>query len=324
MARAEGARDGEAARNLSGPQDSGGVGDVRGIAPRARHAVEFPDRPMDSAETLHTTPLTAAHIALGGKMVAFGGYSMPVQYPLGILKEHLWTREHAGLFDVSHMGPSFLELAAPTGDPGADHRAVAALIEPLVCGDIRGLKPGQIRYTLLLNSAGGMVDDLMIGRPAEPENQGRLYIVVNAGTKDGDFAAIAAAAGSKARLEPRRRRRPAGVAGSGSRGGDGGTHPCRRGSELHDLHPRRVRRLRARHRAQRLHRRGRLRDPRPGRRGRQAVEPADLGPPRRSPSASAPAIPFGWRPVCRCTATTPTRRCRPSKPVSASRFPSGG
>ena len=78
---------------------------------------------MDSAETLKTTPLTATHIARGGKMVAFGGYSMPVQYPLGILKEHLWTREHASLFDVSHMGPSFLELAAPSGDPDADHRA---------------------------------------------------------------------------------------------------------------------------------------------------------------------------------------------------------
>ena len=155
---------------------------------------------MDSAGSLKTTPLTGAHVALGGKMVPFGGYSMPVQYPLGILKEHLWTREHAGLFDVSHMGPSFLKLTARTGDPEADHRAVAALIEPLVCGDIRGLKPGQIRYTLLLNSSGGMVDDLMIGRPAEPENQGRLYIVVNAGTKDGDFEAIAAAAGDKARL----------------------------------------------------------------------------------------------------------------------------
>ncbi len=154
----------------------------------------------DVAETLKTTPLTAAHIALGGKMVPFGGYSMPVQYPLGILKEHLWTREHAGLFDVSHMGPSFLELTAPTGDPDADHRAVAALIEPLVCGDIRGLKPGQIRYTLLLNSSGGMLDDLMIARPAEPDRQGRLYIVVNAGTKDGDFAAIAEAAGGRAKL----------------------------------------------------------------------------------------------------------------------------
>ena len=155
---------------------------------------------MDSAETLKTTPLTDAHIARGGKMVPFGGYAMPVQYPLGILKEHLWTREHAGLFDVSHMGPSFLELTAPTGDGEADHRAIAALIEPLVCGDIRGLKPGQIRYTLLLNPSGGMLDDLMIGRPAEPQDQGKLYIVVNAGTKDGDFAAIAAAAGTNARL----------------------------------------------------------------------------------------------------------------------------
>ncbi len=155
---------------------------------------------MDSAETLKSTPLTGAHIALGGKMVAFGGYSMPVQYPLGILKEHLWTREHAGLFDVSHMGPSFLELTTPTGDPEADHRAVAALIEPLVCGDIRGLKPGQIRYTLLLNRKGGMLDDLMIGRPVDPERQGTLYIVVNAGTKDGDFDLIGAAAGTLGRL----------------------------------------------------------------------------------------------------------------------------
>jgi aminomethyltransferase len=126
---------------------------------------------------------------------------MPVQYPAGILKEHLWTREHAGVFDVSHMGPAFLELASRSGDPDADHRAVAALIEPLVCGDIRGLKPGQIRYTLLLNGAGGMVDDLMIGRPAEPERQGGLYVVVNADTKEGDFALIAANAGSEARLE---------------------------------------------------------------------------------------------------------------------------
>jgi aminomethyltransferase len=155
---------------------------------------------MDSAETLKTTPLTAAHIALGGKMVPFGGYSMPVQYPLGILKEHLWTREHAGLFDVSHMGPCFLGITAPTGDPEADHRAVAALIEPLVCGDIRGLKPGQIRYTLLLNTDGGMLDDLMIARPAQPDRQGWLYIVVNAGTKEADFAAIARQAGAAGTL----------------------------------------------------------------------------------------------------------------------------
>ena len=150
---------------------------------------------------LQATPLTDAHKALGARMTPFAGYDMPVQYPAGILKEHLWTREHAGVFDVSHMGPAFLELAVRSGDAEADHRAVAALVEPLVCGDIRGLKPGQLRYTLLLNAAGGMLDDLMIGRPAEPERQGRLYVVVNAATKDGDFAAISAAAGAAGRLQ---------------------------------------------------------------------------------------------------------------------------
>ena len=153
-----------------------------------------------SEDPLKTTPLNAAHRALGGRMTPFGGYDMPVQYPLGILKEHLWTREHAGLFDVSHMGPSFLDLTTRTGDADADHRAVAALVEPLVCGDIRGLKPGQIRYTLVMNEAGGVLDDLMIGRPAEPERQGGLYVVVNAGTKEGDFAALEAAVGDRARL----------------------------------------------------------------------------------------------------------------------------
>lgn len=154
-----------------------------------------------TGEALKSTPLTGAHRALGAKMTPFAGYDMPVQYPAGILREHLWTREHAGAFDVSHMGPAFLELANRSGDPEADHRAVAALIEPLVCGDIRGLKPGQLRYTLLLNEAGGMVDDLMVGRPAEPRRQGALYIVVNAATKEGDFAMIAAAAGSSASLQ---------------------------------------------------------------------------------------------------------------------------
>jgi aminomethyltransferase len=154
-----------------------------------------------SDQVLKTTPLTEAHQALGARMVGFGGYSMPVQYADGVLKEHLWTREHAGAFDVSHMGPSFLSLADPTGDPEADHAAVAALIEPLVSGDIRGLKPGRLRYVLLLNDEGGIVDDLMIGRPLAPENQGRLDIVVNAGTKEGDFARIAKAAGAAGKLE---------------------------------------------------------------------------------------------------------------------------
>jgi aminomethyltransferase len=153
-----------------------------------------------TGEALKSTPLTAAHQALGARMTPFAGYAMPVSYPAGILREHLWTRAHAGVFDVSHMGPAWLELAAPTGDADADHRAVAGLIEPLVCGDIRGLRPGQLRYTLLLNPSGGMLDDLMIGRPREPAGQGRLYIVVNAGTKEADFAAVAGAAGDRGRL----------------------------------------------------------------------------------------------------------------------------
>lgn len=151
-----------------------------------------------SAESLKTTPLYEQHLAANGRMVPFGGYSLPVQYASGIMAEHKWTREHAGLFDVSHMGPGFLTLNNPGGDAEADHAAVAAIIEPLICGDITGLKPGNIRYTMLLNDQGGVIDDLMVGR--SPLLGGALYIVVNAGTKDGDFAIIEAAAGDKARL----------------------------------------------------------------------------------------------------------------------------
>ncbi len=151
-------------------------------------------------DSLKTTVLSEAHRAQGGRMVAFAGYAMPVQYPRGILKEHQWTRERAGLFDVSHMGPAWLELSSPSGDPQADHATVAALVEPLICGDIATLKPGRLRYTLLLNSDGGVLDDLMIGRPLADADQGRLYIVVNAGTKESDFSLLTAAAGDRARL----------------------------------------------------------------------------------------------------------------------------
>ena len=152
------------------------------------------------AEDLKPVLLNDRHVALGGRMVPFSGYSLPVQYPTGIIAEHKWTREHAGLFDVSHMGPSFLVLDEKSGDGEADHAAVAALVEPLVCGDILGLKPGQIRYTLLLNNEGGTYDDLMIARPAGEGWGGALYIVVNAGTKEADFQRLAAAALGKATL----------------------------------------------------------------------------------------------------------------------------
>jgi aminomethyltransferase len=150
------------------------------------------------SEDLKQTPLYDRHVVAGGRIVPFGGYALPVQYPTGIMAEHKWTREQAGLFDVSHMGPSFLMLTQPTGDAEADHAAIAAIIEPLICGDIAGLKPGQMRYTLLLNENGGAIDDLMVGRQAD--RAGSLYVVVNAGTKEDDFALIAAAAGDKAVL----------------------------------------------------------------------------------------------------------------------------
>ena len=131
-------------------------------------------------------------------MVPFSGYSLPVQYPAGIIAEHKWTREHAGLFDVSHMGPSFLVLDGTPETPDAGHEAVAALIEPLISGDIRGLKPGQLRYTLLLNEEGGTRDDLMVGR--SPLYGGSLYVIVNAGTKELDWAHIEAHVGGRAKL----------------------------------------------------------------------------------------------------------------------------
>ena len=161
-----------------------------------RHAGRSP--PL--SETLKYTPLHQAHVAGGGRMVGFAGYELPVQYRDGVLKEHLWTREHAGAFDVSHMGPAFLTLTDKSGDGDADHAAIAAIVETLVCGDIKGLKPGQLRYTLLLNKDGGLIDDLMIGRPAAADRQGMLYIVVNAATKDGDYALIEQAAGGRATL----------------------------------------------------------------------------------------------------------------------------
>ena len=152
------------------------------------------------AAVVKSTVLNAAHRAAGGRMVPFAGYDMPVQYGEGVLAEHRWTREHAGLFDVSHMGPAWLALRHRSGDGEADHRAVAAIVETLVCGDIAGLKPGQLRYTLLMAEDGGILDDLMVGRPAEPERQGSLYIVVNAGTKDADFLRLGKAAGERAEL----------------------------------------------------------------------------------------------------------------------------
>jgi aminomethyltransferase len=123
-------------------------------------------------ETLKTTPLNAAHRAAGARMVGFGGYDMPVQYD-GVLAEHRWTRDHAGLFDVSHMGQCRI-----SGDDAISQ------FERFVPGDYAILTAGKQKYSLLLNAAGGIMDDLMAGKP---DHDG-IYVVVNAGNKDADFA----------------------------------------------------------------------------------------------------------------------------------------
>jgi aminomethyltransferase len=140
-----------------------------------------------STESLRRTPLYALHLELGGRMVPFAGYEMPVQYPAGILKEHLHTRARAGLFDVSHMGQAFL-----SGDTAA--------LERLTPADVAGLKEGRQRYGLLLTPNGTIKDDFMFSRL---EGEADLYLVVNAGTKEGDFAYIAQQLAGAVTLTPR-------------------------------------------------------------------------------------------------------------------------
>ena len=133
--------------------------------------------------TLKTTPLHALHVELGAKMVEFTGYDMPVQYPLGVLKEHIHTRENAGLFDVSHMGQAWLI--------GESQDAVAKALETLLPAEIVGLEKGKQQYSQLLNDNGGILDDLIVTKPAEDKYSDRLYMVVNAGCKDADYALMA-------------------------------------------------------------------------------------------------------------------------------------
>ena len=129
------------------------------------------------------TPLHALHLALGARMAPFAGYDMPIQYPTGVLAEHLHTRAKAGLFDVSHMGQGILS------GPHA-----AARLETLVPGDLAALAQGRIRYTQFLNADGGILDDLMVTRlPPAANGDERLFLVVNAACKVQDFARLRAA-----------------------------------------------------------------------------------------------------------------------------------
>ena len=143
---------------------------------------------MDAQTTsLKKTPLHALHVSMGAKMVPFAGYDMPVQYPLGVMKEHVHTRAKAGLFDVSHMGQA--KLTAHEGD-------AAALFEELVPGGIVTLKDGFMRYTQLTDEHGGILDDLMATRFGDT-----LWLVVNAACKDADFAHIADKLAGRATLQ---------------------------------------------------------------------------------------------------------------------------
>ena len=145
-----------------------------------------------SDETLKTTPLYEAHVAAGARMVPFAGYSMPVQYKDGVLKEHLWTRENAGLFDVSHMGQARLRGVSPL-----------SAFEEVTPSDFIGLKPGKQRYSVLLNRAGGIIDDLMAARPISSDGTGDdgLFVVVNGACKDNDFKVIDDELAGQVRIE---------------------------------------------------------------------------------------------------------------------------
>ncbi len=147
------------------------------------------------------TSLYGLHLSLGGKMVEFAGYEMPVQYPDGVLKEHIHTRTKAGLFDVSHMGQAFLTTTRMALGSDAAHQDIADAIETLLPGEIRKLKKGGMRYSVLLNAQGGIMDDLMVTRPLRDDQQGSLFLVVNAAMKDQDFAHIRSSLADRATLE---------------------------------------------------------------------------------------------------------------------------
>jgi aminomethyltransferase len=139
---------------------------------------------------LQRTPLHALHLALGARMVPFAGYDMPVQYPAGVLKEHLHARAAASLFDVSHMG----QIALRPKSGAAEDAGLA--LERLLPADLAGLKPGRMRYSYFTNALGGILDDLMAVNGGN-----HLLLVVNGACKDGDYALVADALGKTCTVE---------------------------------------------------------------------------------------------------------------------------
>ena len=148
------------------------------------------ERAVTHPEILAKTPLYDLHVALGARMVPFAGYSMPVQYPTGLMAEHLHTRQAAGLFDVSHMGQ--LRLVGS---------AAASAFETLVPVDVIDLPAGKQRYGLLLNDEGGVMDDLMFVNRNLADG-GDIFIIVNGACKVGDMAHIARKIGGHCQVVP--------------------------------------------------------------------------------------------------------------------------
>ena len=143
-----------------------------------------------TSEPLLNTPLNDLHVSLGARMVPFAGYSMPVQYPAGLITEHRHTRCAAGLFDVSHMGQ--LRLVGPDA---------AAAFESLIPVDVIDLPVGKQRYGLLLNDAGGIIDDLMFVN-RDYAHGGDIFVIVNGACKVGDIAHIQTKIGMRCQVIP--------------------------------------------------------------------------------------------------------------------------
>ncbi|NUH66383.1 glycine cleavage system aminomethyltransferase GcvT [Sulfitobacter sp. S0837] len=139
---------------------------------------------------LKQTALHDLHVELGAKMVPFAGYSMPVQYPLGVMKEHLHTRAAAGLFDVSHMGQ--VVLRAKSGS----YEDAALALERLVPVDVLGLGEMRQRYAMFTDTTGGILDDLMLANMGD-----HIFVVVNAGCKDDDIALMKEALSDSCAIE---------------------------------------------------------------------------------------------------------------------------
>src|SRR6266480_2154590 len=165
----------------------------RGILPGTSEGPVMLARDNQSSREppLKRTPLYALHVASGGKMVPFAGYDMPVQYAAGVLREHLHTREAAGLFDVSHMG----QIALRPKSGKVEDAALA--LERLVPQDVLAVAPGRQRYAQFTNGMGGILDDLMVANFGD-----HLFLVVNGACKTGDEAHLRANLSDICAVEP--------------------------------------------------------------------------------------------------------------------------